>query len=172
MTNRSKKPLVIPIIIILSLASIALLTFFSTQQVEVELPPHPEIHPNLSREGSSFKGFIDIIIPVNISNHSPGILRNGRIRASLSVVSIEDFGLFPDTILVNLTQEIEIIHPKDFLQIPLYIKVSSWIPMLAIVDAYLVLDVDITLEYQIGLITFPIHLIGRIQEIWDAPFSI
>lgn len=156
----------------LLISSIVLLTFLTAQQIQVELPPYPEIHSNLSRNGSSFNGFIDITIPFNISNHSPATLRNGKILASLSVVSIENFGLFPDTVLVNLSEEIETIHPNDFLQIILCINVSSWIPMLAIVDAYLVLDYDISLDYQLVPLCFPVHLVGRLQDTWKAPFSI
>ncbi len=172
MTNRSKKPLVVPISMTLIISSIAFLTFLSAQQVRVELPSHPEIHPNLSRNGSSFSGFIDVTIPFNISNHSPIALKNGKILASLSVVSIENFGLFPDTILVNISEKIQTINPNDYVQIDLHVNISSWIPMLAIVDAYLVLDIDVSLDYKFGFLSFPIHLIGRLQDTWDAPFSI
>ncbi|MFX1285740.1 MAG: hypothetical protein ACFFB5_19020 [Promethearchaeota archaeon] len=172
MTNRSKKPLIVPISMTLIVSSIALLTFFSAHQVQVELPPHPEIRPNLSQNGSNFNGFIDITIPFNISNRSPAFLKNGKIFASMSVVSIENFGLFPDTTIINVSQEIPVINPNDFKQIVLQVKVSSWIPVLAIVDAYLVLDIDISLEYTLGFLLFPIHLVGRLQDKWDAPFSI
>jgi hypothetical protein len=152
--------------------SIALLTFISAQQVKVELPPYPEIHPNLSQDGSNYIGFIDIILPFNISNHSLASLKNGNIVASLSVVSIENFGLFPDTTLVNVSEKIQTIHPNNFVQIILNINISSWIPILAVLDAYLVLDFDISLDFQLGPFSFPIHLVGRIQDTWDAPFSI
>ncbi|MFX0123054.1 MAG: hypothetical protein ACFFAE_05410 [Candidatus Hodarchaeota archaeon] len=172
MTTRSKKPLIVPVLMTILITSIALLAFFSALQVRVELPPHPEIHPNLSREGSNYSGFIDITIPFNISNHSSASLKNGNVMASLSVVSIENFGLFPDTTLVNVSEEIQTINPGDFVQIVLNVNVSSWIPMLAVLDAYLVLDFDISLDFQFGLLSLPIHLVGRIQDNWDAPFSI
>lgn len=154
------------------ITSIALLTFFSAQQVRVELPPQPEIHPNLSRNGTNYSGFIDITIPFNISNHSLASLKNGNIDVSLSVVSIENFGLFPDTTLVNVSEEIQTINPNDFVQIVLNINVSSWIPLLAVVDAYLVLDFDIRLDFHLGPLYLPVHLVGRIQDTWEAPFSI
>ncbi|MFX1516081.1 MAG: hypothetical protein ACFFC6_07225 [Promethearchaeota archaeon] len=172
MVNRSRKPLIIPISVIIFIISIALLTFSSARQVRVELPLHPEIHPKLFRDGSNYNGFIDITIPLNISNHSPASLKNGNIIASLSVVSIEQFGLFPDTTLVNVSKVIQTIKPHDFVQIVLDVKVSSWIPILAVFDAYLVLDFDISLDFQLGSFSFPIHLINRIQDTWDAPFSL
>ncbi len=172
MINCSKKPLIVPMAMTILITSIALLTFCSAQQVQVELPPHPEIHPNLSRDGSNYSGFIDIIIPFNISNHSLASLKNGNIIASLSVVSIENFGLFPDTTLVNVSQKIQTMNPSDFVQIVLNINVSSWIPILAVLNAYLVLDFDISLDFQLGFFSFPIHLVGRIQDTWDAPFSL
>lgn len=42
----------------------------------------------------------------------------------------------------------------------------------AIVDAYLVLDYDISLDYQLVPLCFPVHLVGRLQDTWKAPFSI
>ena len=172
MTNRSKKPLLIPISMTMIITSIALITFFSAQRVQVKLPPHPDIRPNLSRDGSNFSGFIDVTIPLNISNHSPASLKNGNVEVSLSVVSIENFGLFPDTTLVNISEAIQTIDPKDFTQILINVNVSSWIPILAVFDAYLVLDFDIRLDFHLGLFSFPIHLVNRIQDTWDAPFSL
>ena len=172
MTNRSRKPLIVPISITMILTSIALITFFSSLYVRVELPLHPEILPNLSREGSNFNGFIDIIIPFNISNHSLASLKNGNIFISLSVVSIENFGLFPDTTLVNVSEVIQTINPNDFVHIVLNVNVSSWIPVLAVFDAYLVLDFDVSFIYQLGPVSFPFHLVNRIQDTWDAPFSL
>ena len=172
MTHRSKKPLIIPICMTLIISSIAFLTFFSAQQVQVELPRYPEIRPNLSQDGSNFCGFIDITIPYNISNRSPAFLKNGKIEALMSVVSIENFGLFPDTTIINVSEEIPTIKPNDFVQHVLQVKISSWIPILAIMDAYLVLDIDISLNYQIGPFNFPVHLIARLQDTWTAPFSI
>ena len=90
----------------------------------------------------------------------------------MSVVSIENFGLFPDTTLINVSEKIQTIHPDDFVQIVLNVNVSSWIPLLAVLDAYLVLDLDINLDYQLGPFSFPIHLVNRIQNTWDAPFSL
>ncbi|MFW9904008.1 MAG: hypothetical protein ACFFFH_06720 [Candidatus Thorarchaeota archaeon] len=172
MTNRSKKPLIAPISVTIIFISIALLTFFSAQQIRVELPPHPDVHPNFSRDGSSYQGFIDIVIPFNISNQSPASLKNAKVIASLSIVSIENFGLFPDTTLVNVSEVIQTINPNDFVQIVLNVNVSSWIPILAVFDAYLVLDFNISLDYQLGPFSFPIHLVNRIQDTWDAPFSL
>ncbi|MFX0210285.1 MAG: hypothetical protein ACFFDT_30175, partial [Candidatus Hodarchaeota archaeon] len=171
-TNRSKKPLIVPISLTMILTSIALITFLSAQRVHVELPPHPEIHPNLSRDGSNYSGFIDVTIPLNISNHSPASLKNGNVLVSLSVVSIENFGLFPDTTLVNISEAIQTIYPNDFTQIVINVNISSLIPILAVFDAYLVLDFDIRLDFQLGLFSFPIHLVGRVQDTWNAPFSI
>jgi hypothetical protein len=172
MTKRSKKPLLIPIFMTLIISSIALLTFFSAQQVQVELPQYPEIRPNLSQDGSNFYGFIDITIPYNISNRSPAFLKNGKIDASMSVVSIEGIGLFPDTTILNISEEIPTIKPNDFVPHVLQVKISSWIPILAIMDAYLVLDIDLSLTYQLGPFNFPVHLIARLQDMWIAPFSI
>ena len=172
MTSRSKKPLIIPISVILIISSIAFFAFLSAQQVQVELPPHPKIRPNIYRTGSSFSGFIDFTIPFNISNHSPASLKNIRIYASISVVSIENFGLFPDTTIVNISEEIKTINPNELVHVVLHVNVSSWIPILAIVDAYLILDVDISLKYQLGLLNFPVHLVARLQDTWHAPFSI
>jgi len=172
MANRSRKPLIIPVSMTIIITSIALYTFLSTQQIRVELPPHPEIHPNLSWNGSNYNGFIDITIPLNITNHSPASLKNGKITASLSVVSVEDFGLFPDTILVNISEDIQTIRPNDIMHLVLDVNVSSWIPILAVFDAYLVLDFEISLDYQLGPFSFPIHLVNRIQDTWDAPFSL
>jgi hypothetical protein len=150
----------------------ALIIFFSAQHVRVELPPHPDIHPNLSRDGSNYSGFIDVTIPLNISNQSPASLMNGNVLASLSVVSIENFGLFPDTTLVNISEAIQTINPNEFTQIVINVNISSWIPILAVFDAYLVLDFDISLDFHLGLFSFPIHLVGRVQDRWDAPFSL
>ncbi|MFX1505872.1 MAG: hypothetical protein ACFFDC_07135 [Promethearchaeota archaeon] len=172
MTNRSRKPLLVPISLTIIITSIALLTFLSAQHVRVELPPHPDIHPNLSRNGSNYSGFIDVTIPLNISNHSPASLKNGKVIASLSIVSIENFGLFPDTTLINVSEVIQTINPNDFVQIVLNVNVSSWVPILAVFDAYLVLDFNIILDYQLGPLSFPIHLVNRIQDTWDAPFSL
>ncbi len=172
MTGQSRKPLIIPILMTIVVSSVALMAFLSAQQVQVELPPQPEIHPNLSRNGSSYSGFIDILIPLNISNHSPASLRNVDIYASMSIVSIENFGLFPDTTIVNISERISSIDPGEIVQIVLNVNVSSWIPLLAVLDAYLVLDFDINLDYQLGPLCFPVHLVGRLQDVWEAPFPI
>jgi hypothetical protein len=156
----------------LIISSVALLAFFSAQQVKIELPSRPEILPNLSRNGSSFNGFIDVTIPLNISNRSPASLKNVIIDTSMSVVSIESFSLFPDTTIVNVSEKISNIGPNEFFQVVLVLYVSSWIPVLAVFDAYLVLDFDISLDYQLGPLSFPVHLVGRLQDTWIAPFSI
>ncbi|UCE14728.1 MAG: hypothetical protein JSV04_05980 [Candidatus Heimdallarchaeota archaeon] len=171
MTVKSKKPLIVPITMTVFISSIALLVFFTAQQIQVELPPHPEIHPNLSRNGSSYSGFIDVVLPFNISNRSPVSLNNVKIYASMSVISVENFGLFPDTTIANISEEIQTITPHSFTQIELRINISSWIPILAVVNAYLVLDIDISLNYQIGPLVIPFHLVGRLQDSWIAPFS-
>ncbi len=151
--------------------TIVLTIFLSALNIQIELPPTPDIKPNLSRDGTNFSGFIDVMIPLNISNNSPGRIRDIRISALLSIVSIENFGLFPDTTLVNVSQYLESINPSEIVHVDLNVNVSSWIPILAIVDAYLVLDVDIHLFYNFSLFDFPIHLVTRIQEFWKAPFS-
>ncbi len=130
MTSHSKKPLIVPISMTLIISSIALLAFFSAQLVQVELPSHPEIHPNISRNGSSFNGFIDVNIPLNISNHSPASLKNVIIHTSMSVVSIGNFGLFPDTTIVKVSEKITNISPNEFVQVVLEVNVSSWIPVI------------------------------------------
>lgn len=170
--DKSKKPLIIPIIVTVTIFTIALFVFFSAQQIHVELPTHPDIRPNLSRNGSSYSGYIDVFVPLNISNDSAASLKNVDIYASISVVSIENFGLFPDTTIVNISERITSIDPAEIVQIVLNVNISSWIPVLAVLDAYLVLDFDINLDYQLGPLTFPVHLVGRLQDVWEAPFSL
>ena len=172
MTAKSKKPLIVPIIMTILITSTALFVFFTAQQIHVELPSHPEIYPNLSRTGSSYDGFIDVVLPLNITNSSPVSLKNVKIYALMSVTSIENFGLFPDTTIANISEEIEAINSNTFVQVVLLINVSSWIPLLAVINAYLVLDIDISLNYQFGPLSIPFHLVTRLQDRWNAPFPV
>jgi hypothetical protein len=137
----------------------------------VDLPPTPQIQPNLSLSGSSFEGFIDITLPVNVSNRSPAILKDIRIVSTLSVVSVENFGIFPDTTLVNVSEHINSISPNSLKQIILYVRLISWIPILAVVDAYLVFDIDVSLVVILGPLILPFHLVIRIQDYWKGPFK-
>jgi hypothetical protein len=171
MIKRFKNPLILPILMTLLVSTIAAVSFISVQNIEVNLPPTPDIQPNLSLSGSSFGGFIDITLPVNVSNRSPAILKDIRIFSTLSIVSIENFGLFPDTTLVNVSENIDTILANSFKQIIFYVRVISWIPVLAIVDAYLVFDIDVNLKVILGPFTFPFHSVIRIQNYWEAPFK-
>ncbi|MHA2224457.1 MAG: hypothetical protein ACXAC8_04595 [Candidatus Hodarchaeales archaeon] len=171
MNRRSRKPLIVPLLMVIIVASFAVTLFLSSQQVQIELPSAPEIEPKITKNGSSFKGFIDVIIPLNITNNSPASLQDIQIYASLSVISIESFGLFPDTTILNISEFIKLILPNESVHLVLELNVSSWVPILAIVDAYLILDVDIQLNYVIGTFMFPIHLVTRLQDLWEASFN-
>ncbi|MFW9778990.1 MAG: hypothetical protein ACFFE8_09075 [Candidatus Heimdallarchaeota archaeon] len=170
MNSRSKKPLFIPITATVLIAIVSTMLFFSAQNIQVEIPPQPTVKPNLSREGSSFSGYIDVVIPVNVSNQSPATLQNIRIEATLSIVSIETFGLFPDTTILNVSHRIKQIDPYEYYQLNININVSSWIVILAIMDAYLVIDIEIFLDYHWATISYPFHWAGRVQGAWEAPF--
>jgi hypothetical protein len=120
--------------------------------------------------GTSFHGFIDVTIPINISNDSPANLLDITINVSISIVSIEHFSWFPDTTIISISKTIEKINSNDMYQGIIYVTISNFIAILAILDAYLVLDVEISLYSDFGFFSIPFHWIGRIQDYWKAPF--
>lgn len=67
-----------------------------------------------------------------------------------------------DTTIANISEEIEAIGPNSFIQVELRINVSSWISLPAVINAYFVLDIDISLTYQLGPLVIPFHLVGRL----------
>ncbi len=144
--------------------------FISSLQVRVELSPHPNIRPNILANGSSFHGFIDVTIPINITNYSPATLLDIIINVLLSIVSIEHFSWFPDTRIISISKTIERIDSNEFYQDIIYVNISDFIAILAILDTYLVLDVEVSLNSNFGLFFFPFHWVGRIQDYWKAPF--
>jgi hypothetical protein len=149
-----------------------MILFFSVQHIEVEIPPQPIVRPSLLKDGSSFSGYIDVAVPFNVSNQSPAALRNIKIDASLSIVNIDTFGLFPDTTIMNVSHNVNHIAPYEYYQSIIHINVSSWIVVLAIMDAYLVIDIEVFLDYHLDPISYPFHWVGRVQGEWEAPFAL
>ncbi|MFX0085076.1 MAG: hypothetical protein ACFFAU_05320 [Candidatus Hodarchaeota archaeon] len=170
MKKKTKKPILIPFIVTLIMTLFCVFIFISSLQVRVELSPRPNIRPNILANGTSFHGFIDVTIPINITNDSPATLLDITINVSLSIVSIEHFSWFPDTTIISISKVIERIDSNEMYQDKIQVNISDFIAILAILDVYLVLDVEVSLKYNFGLFFFPFHWVGRIQDYWKAPF--
>ena len=80
--------------------------------------------------------------------------------------------MFPDTTIVETIEKIDIISSNSFIKEVIYVNLSNFISILAVFDVYLVLDLELTLFYEIGGFQIPIHLINRIQDYWKAPYPL
>ena len=170
MKKKTKKPILIPFAATLILTLFSTFIFVSSIQVRVELSPNPNILPSINANGTSFHGFIDVTIPMNISNDSPATLLDIKINVSISIASIDHFSWFPDTTIVSISKSIKKIDSGNLYQGLIHVNISSFIAILAILNVYLVLDVEVSLNSHFGLFSIPFHWIGRIQDYWKAPF--
>jgi len=169
--TRSKKPLIIPALTTTTATVLLLAMFISVLLMEVQMPPQADIKPNITRNGNNFAGFVDIAVPYNISNHSPAAMRDINITLTMTLTSIKNIGWFPDATILQISEIIPDINAFSFIQGTIKINVSSFIAILAVVDAGLVMDVEVTARFQLGPVMIPVHYIYRLQDEWKAPFS-
>lgn len=172
MTKRSKKPLLIPIILTSITLFLILTYWFSFSLIIIDLAEEPTITPSITRDGNNFSGWVEIKINYNITNKSPATLHNINVNISITLSGIEHINAFPDATILKVTESIDKIASRSNYQGCSFVNISSITPILAIIDAYLVLDVDIFFEFDQFPLRLPLHFIARIQDYWEAPFDI
>ncbi|MFW9996943.1 MAG: hypothetical protein ACFFD4_33180, partial [Candidatus Odinarchaeota archaeon] len=168
----SRKPLIIPISATALISVIVLSTLISILLIEIRIPQQVRTRLNIFREGNAFAGYVDIDIPYNITNHSPAVLEDNIINLTVTLASVQNVGWFPDVIIMRISERIPDIKQFGFIEGMLRINVSSLIAILAIADAYLVMDIEISSILQLGPLAVPFHYVYRIQDTWKAPYPL